>query len=226
MDSLPATTPAQAHEAQSVLEIIGSSGTIGVGIIISLLILSCAAVYIFIERYLTISKALKSDNNFLNNIKMSLQSGNTQAAIALCRNTNSPMARVVEQGISRIGNPTEKIEKEMENVARVELYELEKNLGVLSLIARLSPMFGFVGTIMGVIKIFYDISLSDNLSIGVISGGLYQKMITSAAGLIVGIVSFVAYYILKIMVDRFVNRMERTSLEFLNFLQGPANTIS
>ncbi|MEO7175173.1 MAG: MotA/TolQ/ExbB proton channel family protein [Saprospiraceae bacterium] len=213
--------PTAAAAQKSVMDIILSSGPLGVGIIAILMILSFMAVYIFIERYLTISKAGSIDNAFMNNVRMAFQSGNLQGAKSLCQSVDSPMARMLEKGIARIGNEPERIEKEMENIGKVELYKLEKNMSILSLIARLSPMFGFVGTILGVIKIFYDISLTDNLSIGTISGGLYQKMITSATGLMVGIIAFVGYYILTMKIDKVLNMMEKTSIEFLDFIQEP-----
>ncbi|MBK7244284.1 MAG: MotA/TolQ/ExbB proton channel family protein [Saprospiraceae bacterium] len=120
-----------------------------------------------------------------------------------------------------MSRPMPEIERAIESVGRVETFRLEKKLNHLSLIARLAPMFGFLGTIMGVIKIFYDISLTDNLSIGVISGGLYQKMLTSAGGLLVGIIAFVGYYFLTMMLDEEINELERSSIEFMDMLHTP-----
>jgi len=219
MDTLQ--TSASTHAPQSVLDIILSSGPIGVGIILILLALSVFSFYVFFERYFSISKSEKFDPNLLNNVKMALQSGNVQGAKGLLMTVDSPVARVLSKGISRLGQPSETIEKDMENVAKVELFQMEKGLGFLSLVAKLSPMFGFVGTIMGVIKIFYDISLTDNISIGVIAGGLYQKMFTSAAGLIVGVLAFVGFYIVNTKIDKVVNKIEVASLDFLDFLQEP-----
>ncbi len=207
--------------SQSIFEVILSSGVVGVTIILILLIFSLVAITIFFERLFTIRKFDHTDPNFVNNIKHYIQSGNVSAAFALCQTTDSPTARVIEKGIKRLGKAGEEIERAMETQAQVEVYYLEKKLGYLSLIAKLAPMFGFVGTIMGVIKIFYDISLTDNLAISTISGGLYQKMITSAAGLMVGIIAFLGYYLLTMMIDRVINRIERASMEFIDLLYEP-----
>jgi biopolymer transport protein ExbB len=212
---------ATALAKQSVLDVILSSGPVGVTIIAILIVLSFVAATIFFERVFTIRRFDHTDPNFMHNIKYHVQSGNLQAAHALCQTTDSPTARVIEKGLSRIGQPMLDIERSMETAGKVEVYHLEKKLGYLSLIAKLAPMFGFVGTIMGVIKIFYDISLTDNLSIGNISGGLYQKMITSASGLMVGIIAFLGYYILTMMIDRVINRIERASMELIDLLHEP-----
>jgi biopolymer transport protein ExbB len=129
---------------------------------------------------------------------------------------------MLEKGISRIGLTVDEIEKSMEGVGKKELGRIEKNVAVLSVIAGVAPMFGFVGTILGVIKIFYNIALADNISIGLIAGGLYEKMITSAAGLIVGILAFVLYHWLNFSVDRIARRMEVTALDFIDMLHEPA----
>ena len=128
---------------------------------------------------------------------------------------------MIEKGVSRIGKPIKEIEEAMESVGKLELNRLEKNLSILSLIGRIAPIFGFIGTIGGVIKIFYDISLTDNISIGVISTGLYQKMITSASGLVVGLLAFIGYYILNALLDKTINKMETASVEFMDLLQEP-----
>jgi len=201
----------------SLLELIMKGGWI----MLPIGILSLLAVYFFVERLLVISKASKLDNNFMNNIKDYITNGNMDAAKALCKSTTSPAARMIEKGISRIGKPIKEIEEAMGAVGKLEINRMEKNLNVLSLIGRIAPIFGFVGTIAGVIKIFYDISLTDNISIGVISTGLYQKMITSASGLVVGLIAFIAYYILNSMVDKAINKMETASVEFMDILNGP-----
>jgi len=201
----------------SLLELIMKGGWI----MVPIGILSLLAVYFFVERLLVISKASKLDNNFMNNIKDYITNGNMDAAKALCKSTTSPVARMVEKGISRIGKPIKEIEEAMAAVGKLEINRMEKNLNVLSLIGRIAPIFGFVGTIAGVIKIFYDISLTDNISIGVISTGLYQKMITSASGLVVGLIAFIAYYMLNAMVDKAINKMETASVEFMDILNGP-----
>lgn len=201
----------------SLLELIMKGGWI----MVPIGILSVLTVYFFIERLMVISKSSKLDKNFINNIKDYITNGNMDAAKALCKNTTSPAARMIEKGISRIGKPIKEIEESMESVGKLEINRMEKNLSVLSLIGRIAPIFGFVGTIAGVIKIFYDISLTDNISIGVISTGLYQKMITSASGLVVGLIAFIAYYILNGMLDKTINKMETASVEFIDILHGP-----
>lgn len=223
MDSASAQSAVtQGMAKQTVLDLILSSGVTGVTIVLILLILSIVAVSIFIERYLTITKAASFDDGFVNGLKASLSSGNTQEARRLCQTVNTPISRMLDKGISRlVGSKPDQIEKAMEAVGKLEITKLEKNLGYLSLIAKLAPMFGFVGTIMGVIKIFYDIAMTDNLSIGVISGGLYQKMITSAAGLMVGIIAFLCYYLLNMKIDKVVERMEQATLDFMDVLFEP-----
>ena len=184
-------------------------------------LLSMIAIYIFIERYLSIKKASRIDNNFMNNIRDFMHHGNVDAAKAMCKNTNSPIARLIEKGISRIGKPIREIEAAIENTGKLEVHKLEKNLPILGIIAGIAPMFGFVGTIIGVIKIFYNISLADNISIGLIAGGLYEKMITSASGLIIGIFAYVGYHYLAIMTDKVIFKIESNAVEFIDLLEEP-----
>jgi len=222
VDSATAQTAVtQSMAKQSVFDLILSSGSTGVTIVFILLALSIISVAIFVERTMTLAKAGSFDQGFINGIKASLANGNTQEARRLCQSVNTPISRMLDKGITRLGSPTSAIEGAMEAQGKLEITKLEKNLGYLSLIAKLAPMFGFVGTIMGVIKIFYDIAMTDNLSIGVISGGLYQKMITSAAGLMVGIIAFLGYYLLSMRIDKVVQRMEEATLEFMDLLFEP-----
>ncbi len=209
---LPIAPPKQ--DTLSLLDLIVKGGYI----MIPIGLLSVLTIYFFFERLITINKASKMDKNFMNNIKDYVHNGNMDAAKALCKNTTAPAARMVEKGIARIGKPIKEIEEAMESVGKLEINRLEKNLSILSLIGRIAPIFGFIGTIAGVIKIFYDISLTDNISIGVISTGLYQKMITSASGLVVGLLAFVGYYILNAMLDKTINKMETASVEFIDLL--------
>ena len=215
--ALPGTVVVPKQASLSLLDLIMKGGYI----MIPMGILSILTIYFFFERFMVISKASKLDKNFMNSIKDFIHNGNIDAAKSLCRNTTSPAARVIEKGISRIGKPIKEIEESMESVGKLELNKLEKNLSVLSLIGRIAPIFGFIGTIMGVIKIFYDISLIDNISIGVISTGLYQKMITSASGLVIGLLAFIGFYILNAMLDKTVNKIETASVEFMDLLQEP-----
>ncbi|NOT36381.1 MAG: MotA/TolQ/ExbB proton channel family protein [Saprospiraceae bacterium] len=209
-------------ESQSIIDIILNSGGLGVTIISIQVILSFIAVWIFIERWFTIRSVVKEDEKVMQSLRANITSGNLSTVQSICASSDTPLARMVEKGISRLGRPMPEIENAIENVGRVETFRLEKKINYLSLIARLAPMFGFLGTIMGVIKIFYDISLTDNLSIGVISSGLYQKMLTSAGGLLVGIIAFVGYYFLTMMLDEEVNKLERSSIEFMDILHSPA----
>lgn len=216
-----AETAAEIAAKQSIVDIILSSGTIGVAIIGIELILSFIAVYIFIERFLSFRALAKEEDRVMQNLRSNIGSGNIQVIQSICAQSDTPLARMVEKGLSRLGRPMPEIETAIENVGKVETFRLEKKVTYLSLIARTAPMFGFLGTIMGVIKIFYDISLTDNLSVGVISGGLYQKMLTSAGGLLVGIVAFLGYYFLTMMLDELVNKLERRSIEFMDILHSP-----
>jgi biopolymer transport protein ExbB len=212
---MPSAT--KAPESISLFDFIIKGGPI----MIPIAILSAIAIYIFIERYLTIKKASKVDDNFMNTIRDYMHSGNISAAKTLCKSTNTPIARMVEKGISRIGKPIKEIEGAIENIGKLEVHKLEKNLSILGIIAGIAPMFGFVGTIMGVIKIFYNIAQADNISIGLIAGGLYQKMITSASGLIIGIFAYVGYHYLAIMTDKVIFKMESNAVEFIDLLQEP-----
>ncbi|MCC6815223.1 MAG: MotA/TolQ/ExbB proton channel family protein [Saprospiraceae bacterium] len=220
-EEVATTATGATLESQSIIDIILNSGALGVTIIGIQVILSFVAVGIFIERWFTIKSVVKEDEKVMQNLRANITSGNLSTVQSICASSDTPLARMVEKGISRLGRPMPEIENAIENVGRVETFRLEKKINYLSLIARLAPMFGFLGTIMGVIKIFYDISLTDNLSIGVISSGLYQKMLTSAGGLLVGIIAFVGYYFLTMMLDEEVNKLERSSIEFMDILHTP-----
>jgi biopolymer transport protein ExbB len=213
-----ATDTAQKVDSLSLWSMVQKGGWI----MIPIGILSIVTVYIFIERFIVLARAGRNPENLMNNVRDQIHSGNIQSALMLTKSNNTPDARMLEKGISRIGQPLEEIEKSMEGVGKKELGRIEKNVAVLSVIAGVAPMFGFVGTILGVIKIFYNIALADNISIGLIAGGLYEKMITSAAGLIVGILAFVLYHWLNFSVDRIARRMEVTALDFIDMLHEPA----
>ena len=163
-------------------------------VMIPLALLAFAGLIIFVERYITIRKASKTESNLMLQIKQYIHDGRLDNAIALCRNNNSPLSRMLEKGLKRIGRPIKDIEAAIENNGKLEVSKLEKNIGILGIIAGIAPMLGFVGTIIGVITIFHDVSIKGAIEIGTISGGLYTKMITSATGLIVGIIA--TYYII------------------------------
>lgn len=191
-------------------------------IMIPIGILAVLGLVIFFERYFTIRKAAQNESNLLIQVRSSIITGNLESAIAICKNSNSPLGRMLQKGLLRIGRPIKDIEGAIENIGKLEVAKLEKNIGILGIIAGIAPMFGFLGTIYGVIKIFYDIAQSGNLSIGVISGGLYVKMVTAAAGLFVGMVAYICYHILNMMVDKVILKLETDAIEFIDLLEEPS----
>ncbi|HRH69845.1 MAG: MotA/TolQ/ExbB proton channel family protein [Flavobacteriales bacterium] len=193
----------------------------GWGIMLPLAIMSVLVVYITIERLLALGKALKSEKDLLARVRDYVHEGKVDSALNACAQNGTPSARVIEKGLQRMGKPNKEIESAMESVGQLEMARLERGVGLLSLVAKLAPMFGFIGTIIGVIKIFYDISLTDNISIGVISSGLYQKMVTSAAGLVVGIIGFACYFMVSSMLDRLETKLNGSALAFMDILQEP-----
>ncbi len=190
-------------------------------VMVPLALLAFLGLVIFTERYITIRKASKNDSNLLFQIRQNVRDGRLENAIALCKNTNSPLARMLEKGLKRIGRPIKEIEGSIENTGKLEVSKLEKNIGVLGIIAGIAPMLGFVGTIIGVITIFHDVSIKGAIEIGTISGGLYTKMITSATGLIIGIIAYVLYHILNMMVEKIILKMETEAIEFIDLLEEP-----
>lgn len=212
-----ATAANRTQETLNLLDLLMKGGWI----MIPIGILSVIAVFLMVERFITIHRASKVDTSFMANIKAMLVDGKVEAALSLCRSTNTPIARLLEKGVKRLGKPIKEIESAVENTGKLEIYKLEKNLSYLGIIAGIAPMFGFVGTISGVIKIFYNISLADNISIGLIAGGLYEKMITSAAGLIVGIIAHIGFHYLNSMIDRVSFQLESTTVEFIDLIQEP-----
>ena len=190
-------------------------------LMIPLALLFLLAVYFFIERFLAIKKASVIDPNFMNIVKDHILTGNVQAARSITKNTNHPIARIIDKGIQRLGKPIEAIERSMENVGRLEMYNLERNTSILSMIAGMAPMFGFLGTIIGMIQMFYEINTSGRFELNTIAGGIYVKMITSATGLIIGLIAYVFYNYLNGQVDKIANRMEVASADFLDILQEP-----
>lgn len=191
-------------------------------LMIPISLLAVVSIYIFFDRYFAIRKAAKFESNFMDRIKDYIQDGKIDAALNLCRSVDRPVARMIEKGIKRIGRPVKEIEDSIEIVGKFEIYNLEKNMVILGIIAGIAPMFGFIGTIAGVIKIFYNISLADNISIGLIAGGLYEKMVTSAAGLMVGIIAYIFYHWLNVMIEKVVHKLELNAMSFIDLLQEPA----
>jgi len=191
--------------------------------VIPILVLSIVAIYIFIERYIAIRKARKFDENFMTNLKNHMLGGDIASAEALCRSTNTPIARILEKGIRRLGKPLKNIETSIENTAKLELYNLEKRLAALATIAGAAPMIGFLGTVTGMIRAFFNIANSgSNVNPSLLAGGIYEALITTALGLTVGIIAFIGYNILVSMIDRVIYRMQAVSIEFMDLLQEPA----
>jgi len=217
MTEAAATEAPKTVKSISYWELIQSGGWI----MVPIALMSVVAVYIFVERYLAVRHASKLDVAFMDRIRDYIHEGKVEAALTLCQSTDHPLARMIEKGIRKIGRPIKEIEEAIEVVGKFEIYKLEKNLTVLAVIAAIAPMFGFIGTIVGVIKIFYNISLADNISIGIISQGLYQKMVASASGLLVGIIAYIGYHWLSILVDRIVHRIETNVMSFIDILQEP-----
>ncbi|HNX82865.1 MAG: MotA/TolQ/ExbB proton channel family protein [Bacteroidales bacterium] len=185
-------------------------------------LLSFVALYIFIERYLVIKKASKGDANFMNRIKDYMYEGKVDAALQLCRKTNSPQARMVEKGITRLGRPLADVTAAIENVGRLEVHKLEKRFPTLATIAGAAPLMGFFGTVIGMVQAFYEMSLAGNsLDISTLSGGIYTALITTVGGLILGILAYFGYNQLVVKVENVVFQLETTSTEFLDILNEP-----
>ena len=195
--------------------------TMGGWIMIPLAAMLLFAVYVFAERTMAIRNAAKIDDNFMNIIRDNIVSGNIIAARNFAKNTNNPVARIIDKGIQRIGKPIDSIEKSMDNVGQLEMYKLEKNLGGLSTVAKAAPIFGFVGTLVGLMQLFSRINSSNEFEVGTIAGGIYTKLITSITGLVIGLCAYLAYSYLKTQIDKTANKMEAAEADFLDILQEP-----
>ena len=189
-----------------------------------LYLLLVIAIYVFFERMIAIKKAGTIDPKFMLIIRDNIISGNLVAAKTLAKNTDNPVAKMIEKGIMRIGKPLDAIEKCMENVGKLEMYSMERNLNVLSLVAGIAPMFGFLGTIIGMVQLFYGIASTGEYTLNTIAGGIYTKMITSATGLIIGLIAYVGHNYLTTQIDKTANKMETASADFLDMLQEPTNS--
>ena len=199
----------------SVLEFILKGGVF----LIPIAILLFYTFYVIAERYMYIDKASKIDDRLLRDVGEQLQSGNIELARAIVERSTNASSTIIKEGILVIGRPIAEIESNMDRAADIEIGQMEKHLGHLGLIAGIAPTLGFIGTISGVIKIFYSISVTENISIGNISGGLYEKMISSGAGLIVGIIAYSAYHLLNGKIDNFALKVQKQILEFVNIIQ-------
>ncbi len=190
-------------------------------IMIPLLLLSVATVYVFVERWMAIKKATEVDDNFMNIIRDNILSGNVTAARNFARNTANPVGRIIDKGLQRIGKPIDSIENSMENVAQLEMYKLERNVNILSVISKVAPIFGFVGTLVGLMQLFFNINATGEYELSTIAGGIYTKLITSISGLVIGLIAYLFHNILSTQVEKAVNKMEASAADFLDVLQEP-----
>ena len=223
-DSLSTTTiegEVVKEKTLSILELISSGGTGGNIIMISLGILSVISIYLFIERYTTLNKARKIDSEFLNSIKNYVENKDTKSAKTLCKNTDSSISRMLEKGINRIDKPMTDISAAIENQGKLEIYVLENNLANLATIAGAAPMIGFLGTVIGMIVAFHEMASSGgNIDIEMLSKGIYTAMVTTVAGLVVGIIAYISYNILVSKVEKVVFLLETTTTEFIDLLHN------
>lgn len=223
-DTLATTTETITEAAPEVVEMnyLDMAMKGGPAIMIPLLILSIIAVYIFIERLVVIHKASKEDKDFMNRIKDYITEGQIESATKLCQTTNTPSARMIEKGISRLGKPMNDVLVAIENVGNIETTKLEKGFTMLATISGGAPMLGFLGTVLGMVQAFFDMAnAGNNVDITVLSNGIYTAMITTVAGLIVGIVAYFAYNYLVSKLDNVVQKMELKTMEFMDLLNEP-----
>lgn len=193
-------------------------------IMIVLLLMSLLAIYIFIQRLIVIRRAGKEDVNFMNRIKDYIHEGKVDSALNLCRSTNTPSARMIEKGITRLGRPMNDVLVAIENVGNLEVAKLEKGFPVIATTAAGGPMIGFLGTVTGMVRAFFDMAnAGSNVDITLLSGGIYEALVTTVGGLIVGIIALFAYNYLVSQVDNVVNKMEANTMEFMDLLNEPAN---
>jgi biopolymer transport protein ExbB len=187
---------------------------------IPLYILFVLAIFIFVERLITIRKAGKSPKHLMDQIKILVQGGQIDKAKMLCQGDNTPVANMISKGLERIGSPLKNIEVSIENVGKIEIYKLEKNLGLLATVSGAAPMIGFLGTVAGMIRAFIGVAQEEGMvSPKLLSTGIYEAMITTATGLVVGIVAYLGYNFLVTQVSKLVHSMEYTSVEFIDLLQ-------
>ncbi len=213
---------APVEKTLSIIELISSGGVAGQVIIAILFLLLVAAIYIYFERLFAIKEASKVDANFMNQIKDHVSNGKIEAAQLLCAQVNSPVSRLINKGIARIGKPLADINTAIENAGRLEVYALEKNVSILATISGAAPMIGFLGTVIGMILSIFEIANSGGqIDIKLLADGLYTAMTTTVGGLIVGIVAYIAYNHLVVKTDKVVYKMEANSVEFLDHLNEP-----
>lgn len=206
----------------SIYNLIMDGGTGGQIIIAVLLVMLVAALYIYFERIFAINAVSKTDDSFMNQIKDHISNGKLDAAKVLCAQTNSPEARLIEKGISRIGKPLDDINTSIESTGTLEVYKLEKNVSILATVAGAAPMIGFLGTVIGMILAFHEMATSGGQAeMGSLAAGIYTAMTTTVAGLIVGIIAYIAYNHVVVKTDKIVHKMEAKAVEFLDLLNEP-----
>ena len=193
-------------------------------IMVVLLLLSLMAIYIFVQRLIIIRRAGKEDETFMNRIKDYIHEGKVDSALNLCRSTNTPSARMIEKGITRLGRPMNDVLVAIENVGNLEIAKLEKGFPLIASTAAGAPMLGFLGTVTGMVRAFFDMAnAGTNVDVSLLSGGIYEALVTTVGGLVVGIITLFAYNYLVSQVDNVVNKMEARTMEFMDLLNEPAN---
>lgn len=211
----------EPHEEKlSIISLLFDKGSIW--ITIPLIIISCIIVYIFIDRYLAINKVSKDDTNLMNNIRDNIHNNRLDSALALCKATNTPIARMIEKGLSRLGRPLSDINETISNVGQLEVSRLEKGMSTISTLASIAPMLGFLGTVTGMIVAFHDMSTAgNNLEIADLASGIYTALITTASGLVVGIIGYICYNTLVAKINHVVFLLEARATEFMDLLHEP-----
>jgi len=214
--------PEVQEKTLSIYELVVNGGIGSIIIISVLFVLLAVALYIYFERLFAIKSASKIDKNFMNQIRDNVSGGKLDAAKMLCSQTDSPVARLTEKGISRIGKPLEDINKAIENAGTLEVYKLEKNVSILATVAGAAPMIGFLGTVIGMILAFHEMASSGGQAeMGSLASGIYTAMTTTVAGLIVGIIAYIGYNHLVVKTDKVVHQMEANAVDFLDLLNEP-----
>ncbi|MBW6497999.1 MAG: MotA/TolQ/ExbB proton channel family protein [Bacteroidales bacterium] len=215
-----ALTPTPSHETITIWSLALKGGIV----MIPLAILSVVAIYIFIERYLAINRASQEETNFMNNIRDFIHDGRIDSAKSLCKNNQSPIARMIAKGLVRIGRPLNDINAAIENVGKLEISKLEKNIAVLATVSGAAPMLGFLGTVIGMIRAFYNMSMAgNNIDISLLAGGIYEAMVTTVTGLTVGIIGYICYNVLVARIEKVVFMLEARATEFMDLLHEPAS---
>lgn len=213
------TAQTPSSETLSLWELALKGGPI----MIPIALLSIVAIYIFIDRFIALNKASKEEANFMNNIKDFIHDGKIDAAKALCKSTHTPMAKMIEKGISRLGRPLGDISAAIENVGNLEVAKLEKNITLLATVAGAAPMLGFLGTVTGMVSAFHNMAKAgNNIDISLLSGGIYEAMVTTVAGLIVGILGYLCYNFIVAKTNKIIFMLEARATEFMDLLHEPA----